>query len=384
MALNRCRVVWKNNLMMSICRGILYLLLVFLLIPAFSSAVRLRQIEKFPLETEVAIYGQSSGNIVVASRSKLTFLNDSLRVRSEIDVDSTQIAAVSPNGLFYAIFEKIESSQSDSLVNSATVYDNRHSPLWGAFDLVDGDYYLSPSGEYIVAASGSRRWFDYELFLYHKELPLTQSEIGYLEEFLFSDDGRYFFVDCGPKGAKLFDAGGTVIREFGVQKRYSFSADGRQLALFNDGSLQVYEEDKKGLSIDFKISLPMALVLCKEIGRAAVVSRRRLVVASVEDGSTLWQKDPDRSGASYVSLDVSPNNKYIACGVDINLGSLVEKSKRHVTGYLYVYDIDGQSVAMIRFSYGAYEYGLPDVKFSPDDKTIVVHTNDTLRLVEMY
>jgi hypothetical protein len=126
------------------------------------------------------------------------------------------------------------------------------------------------------------------------------------------------------------------------------------------------------------------MVYRRSLDRVAMAFKKEMMMVDLKSDSVLWQYTPARSGGSFTSADISPNNRFVACGVDINLGRKAEISKRHVTGYIYVYDIDGLTVAELKVTYGGFGAGLPDVCFSADNRTIVVETRDTLRLVEMY
>ena len=111
--------------------------------------------------------------------------------------------------------------------------------------------------------------------------------------------------------------------------------------------------------------------------------KRRLMVLDLNNGSLLWEYPSIKEGGAYVSADISPNSKYIACGVDINRGTYYEKGNRHVTGYLYLFDIEGITINEYRFDYKSYADGTPRVQFLPDNRTISVTTNEKLHFIEM-
>jgi hypothetical protein len=363
----------------------IWVLVVFLLaIPQAATALKLREIKELPLSEGARIYGRSSANIVIASESNLTFLGRRWEVRSEIKPDSAQKMIVSDNGLFYAVIEEIAGEAADSSVTIATVHGNRGIPLWGAYDLVDGEFFLSPSGEYIVVIAGTPGYYDFEMAVYHKSESAARYNIEYYENMLFSADGGQFIINSGPKGVRLFSAAGEMLREFGPKVACAFSESGRLIGLFEDGLLDVFGEDGKKVSIASRKTSPEGMKLKESAHLAAMAFRKLLVVASLEDGSVLWRYATGKEGGSFASVDISPDGKFVGCGVDIMLGRGVEMADRHVKSYLYVYDAWGQSVELLEIKFQDYARGMPEVTFSPDNRVIFVRTANALHFIEMY
>ena len=125
--------------------AVYYLLLLVLLLSSAATAVQLREIKKIPLPEEAQVYGRSSGNIVIASDSGLTFLGRRWEVCSHFQADSSQTVIVSDNGLYYALLEAVDGDGGDSSVTVATLYGSRGIPICGVYDLVEGQHFLFPS-----------------------------------------------------------------------------------------------------------------------------------------------------------------------------------------------------------------------------------------------
>jgi len=83
-------------------------------------------------------------------------------------------------------------------------------------------------------------------------------------------------------------------------------------------------------------------------------------------------------------MDVSPDGKYVACGVDINEGRDVLKENRHVIGFLYLYDIEGESILFKQFRYSSYTDGTPMVRFGPHSRKVYVLTRENLHIISLY
>lgn len=372
-----------NKMIVNHRNHLLTALILLNLLPGLSSALQLREIDSMPLKEVISIYGQS-GNIMLLSETKLTLFDRNRRVQSEIDLDSGQTPIVSANGLFYGIVEGFTPGEADSSIKVATIFDNRQSPLWGDYNLIDGEYYLSPSGEYFVALSGTKGEHYSRMFLYHKDNPTIEHDIRFFEDILFSDDGRYFLIDSGPRGIRLFSADGTPIRTFGSQKRYAFSRNGNWLALFNQGILKVFENCKERFNLDLKQSPLNGMVIRENAKRIILAFQKKLIVLDLNDGSILWQYSSDKKGESFISVDVSPNGKFMACGININLKTQAKNSKSQGSCLLYVWDIDGQAIGSMEFKSDSCAGGLPVVKFSADKNTITVETKETLHFIEIY
>jgi hypothetical protein len=360
------------------------LFLVVLVLPGISPAFSLRQTAEILLPEGHSIYGCKSGNLVIGLPNKLTFYDKHWKVRGEVEMDSSQTAFVSSNGLFYGIVEDSYKSEPDSSVRIVSIYDNHQLPRWAVYDAAHGEYYLSPSGDYFIAVVVTGPSLEYQVVVYNQSHPAVQQKIGFFEEILFSDDGRYFIIDSGTKGVRLFDAGGRILEEFGSQRLYSFSENSDLLALFGGTTLGIWSNGKQRLAVDFKATLLNGLVLRKNSERAVMAFHDKLVVADLKSGKSLWETSPSKSGGTFTTVDVSPDSRFIACGVDINRGPLVDGPKRHITGFLYVYDSDGQTVQMLEFRYERYKTGLPRVFFADDNRTILVENRESLHIIEMY
>ncbi|UCD94556.1 MAG: hypothetical protein JSU69_00455, partial [Candidatus Zixiibacteriota bacterium] len=329
-------------------------------------------------------YGRSSASIVIATDSSLTILGRRWEVRSEIKLDSSQEAVVSDNGLYYAILETFDQDGDDSSVIVATLYDNRGMPTWAAYDLIEGQYHLSPSGKYIVAISGTPGHYDFEMVLYHESEATVRYNIEYFEDIIFSPAGARFIIGSGPKGVRLFSATGRMLQEFESKKAFAFSETGKLIGLFKNGLLDVLRENGRKITIAPKKITLAGMKLQESAHLAAVAFRKLLVVASLEDGSLLWRYTTGKEGGLFTSVDISPDGNFVACGVDVILGRGVQMSERHVKSFLYLYDAWGQSVELLEIKFENYAAGMPEVTFSPDNRIIFVRTADALHFIKMY
>jgi hypothetical protein len=222
------------------------------------------------------------------------------------------------------------------------------------------------------------------MLFYHKDIPMKEFPVVGFQWLIMSDDGKYFLVDCGSRGLKIYNSSGEEVSEMEHQRISAFGRNSEWNGHFINDVLKIYEGDKERLEVEFLYHMMFALHILNQEQRIVVGFPNNVAVLDLKDGSTIWKYSPGRENSDFVSLDVSPNGKYVACGVDINLGRKVEKEHRHVTGYLYVYDINGKSFENLEFNYSSYAAGLPRVKFLPDNRIISVETKEYLHVIEMY
>ncbi|MEW5922976.1 MAG: hypothetical protein AB1746_03225 [Candidatus Zixiibacteriota bacterium] len=355
-----------------------------LILPAVATAFDLKEIGRFEIGDDENIYGQSTNNIIVTNGSSIRFYDRRWQVRSTISLDSAQSAIVSDNGLYYAIVESGSNTVSDSLTGFVNVYDIRQTPLWGAFDIRKGDHFLSPSGDYIVTVTGTPGFLDYEVHIARQDRPPVDYQIEFFEKLSFSANGEYFLVDCGLKGGRLINSNGELVDSTGVFQEYAFSENGKYFALYDKGVINVYEGKKLYADHDFQQVLVKKMVVRKEVNRLISVFHDMIVVNRLDNGVNMWRYNTEKENARFVSMDVSPDNKFVACGVDVNAGRKVVKEKRHVRGFLYVYDFNGQVVETKEFKYQTYIEGTPEVSFGPDGRTIFVRTSGMIYVIGVF
>nr|MBN2276697.1 hypothetical protein [candidate division Zixibacteria bacterium] len=361
-----------------------YALILIILIPAGAHSFRLRQLESIPLEGGAKVYGQASGNIVIASKSGLKFFDCRWKPRFELAPDSAVRSVVAESGLYYGIEGQIPSLNGRAPVNIINIYNARQLPLWSAYDLASGEYYLSPDGNFLVVASGAEGLNDYELLIYHIDRQVIKVSIGSFVGLTISSDSKFILVDCGSRGVRLLNSDGKILGKYDYQKKYAFSEDGRLAGFYVNGRITIIEPGKNERRLDFQKTLLNDMVIRDDLGRLALAFSDEFIMADLKDGRVLWKYPPNIKLGKYVSADISPNGKFAAGGVDVSRGSDVDIAERHVQGFIHVYDIGGQTVEKFEVGYSGYGQGMPEVVFSPDNRTIVVQTKDSLHVIGIY
>ena len=383
MALNLFRDVSNSSLMKS-RKLLIYIAGVTLLLPVLAAGIDLDEVGRIALEDGDRVYGQSTGNIIIANDSSLTFYDSTFNIRHRLILDSLQSALVADNGLYYAIVEPGPEPVSDSSGKIITIYNNSQIPLWGAFDIKYGDYYLSPSGDYIVTVTGTPGYYDFEIHVNHNQLPPAGGKIEFFESINFADDGRLFNVDCGLKGGKIFGSDGQMADSTGKQQACAFSENNEFYALYDRGVVNVYRNKKLYSTHEFRKPRIVRLAIRAKSNHLLAAFSDIVALNNLDDGTTIWSYGLQHERSRYVSMDVSPDGKYVACGVDINEGRDVLKENRHVIGFLYLYDIEGESILFKQFRYSSYTDGTPMVRFGPHSRKVYVLTRENLHIISLY
>jgi hypothetical protein len=366
----------------------LIFLLALLLWPSAGFGFRLREISSLPLNKADSVFGQATDNIIIKKNDRLQILDHRHQFGAEIELDKDQAAVVDENGSYYALVNKNydggEGGDSTSLKPTMTIYNNRQMPLWSVYDLIEGDYYIGPSGDFVIIIAGTPGTYNFKMYIYHKERPVIEVEIESYQSLQFNHDGDYLLIDAGAKGEKLYNTDGELICHYKPQKMSAFAEEGKELVTYDyQGFLRIYDGDRKKLEIDTKQLSIKKIVFRKAISRLAIIYDFSVVIRDTHDGKTLWEYASGKDGGLYASLDISPNDKFVGCGIDITGGISVEQAKRHVVGYLFVFDIDGQALQELEFHYEKYSKGLPDVRFLPDNRTIMVRNAESLHFIEI-
>ncbi|MFH2037198.1 MAG: hypothetical protein ABIJ45_12410 [Candidatus Zixiibacteriota bacterium] len=349
------------------------------------NAQQLRLASSIPVNETAEIYGINGNNIIIRDGSKLTFLDSRLKPGKEIIFDDGQVPVVSRNGRFYAVIEKGEPDSATGVVlNSATIYSNRHFAQWGALDIADGRYFLSPNGDYLIVISSGGDYFASRMYLYHKDLPPKEVPAVGFESITIAPDGRHFLLDLGHNGDKLFNSSGEIIAEFPHHPISDFDKNSEYMAHFLKNELSLVESGRETETIELKGLLLKDFQYDQARGYLTLLYPNSVILYDLKNKNNIWQFHPFHKNGQYESIDYSSTGNYIACGLDINLGGGVVDSLQHTTGYVYLYGIDGKRFAEFKLSYNKYNFGHPSVQFMPGDRYITARTADRLYFIELY
>ncbi len=359
------------------------ILSVLIFFSGMAEAVRLKEEKEIKINPEAVVHGASTGNIVIESPDSVIFLDRFYNPDFVIPAKGDSIPVISGGGIFYAIMSEYRFGE-DSVSRIATIYNNQREPLYSFYDIPAGEHYLSPSGNYLITIGGNIMAYEGKLYFQHRELPLIIDDIEFYEGLLIADEGRHFFIDSGNRGLRLYNSEGKLIRAFEAQSDFTFGRDSEKYVVFRRGIVQIFDQTDKVIEIDVQKNIVDQILLREDLNMLVISFHDEIAAYDIETGEELWRKYARKEGANFPTLDIAPNGKFLACGVDINRGNMVEQWERHIEGFLYLFNIKGRKEAQVRFTYESYVSGLPRVWHLPDNRTILVRNNASLHFITMF
>jgi hypothetical protein len=358
---------------------------VFLLETGPVSAIQLKQLKSIPRHKDSEVKGIGYNNLIIRNDSILTFYNHRWEKRHELTLGKNTKAVISDNALYYCLVEidTMSAVESDNKFSAfATIYDARQRPIWGISELTEGEYFLSPDGRYLLVATNPTGVYDYSIYIHHQDNPVKKLDIGWFQGLQISNDGLFFITNCGNKGIKIFSSVGSLLTEIKSQKKSQFGSSSEWSGHLAGKHLQIFNKDQKKFEIDMVSPRYEIFTFREDIGRAIMAYGSLMKVVNIENGEILWEINPDTEKSTYQTIDISPDGRLIACGVDQSKDVNIEKSKRHTIGYVYLYNMAGTTYVKRKLTYKNYKEGLPVVKFNPDNSIITVMTADSLHFIE--
>ncbi|MDD4052937.1 MAG: hypothetical protein PHR28_13710 [candidate division Zixibacteria bacterium] len=193
-----------------------------------------------------------------------------------------------------------------------------------------------------------------------------------------SPSGARFLVDRALDGLEIYDTLGTLLGALPTAKNCMFDRDERYIATFFNGVLHIYQDLKEVMTITSSEINIEDMAIDVKGNRAVLLAAKRLEVFELTTGKKLWEYPILEEKQWFTTLDLSADGQRIVCGMDINLGTLVVKEKRHVEGYIYLFPIGGQTQASRKVTYARWGVGVPRVVFSSGGGTIIAETREKI------
>lgn len=356
-----------------------------LVLPSLVPALDLREApNKISFSEEARAFGLTSGNLVVTDGDSAVAYNKRFKPAMNMSIKPDQRLTVSENGLHYGIASPYKvPDHHEEILHRLDIHDARGNVIWSLDGLAEGEYHISPSGDYIVFAAGKAGAYDWQVILCRPDQTATLLDMVSFKEIKFASDGSRFAIDGGSKGLQLYDKTGRPLLVLDYQNSFAMSSTGKYLAVFKEGTLSIYRDTSllsKNDSVDREIA---AVVISEKLNRLYYVSAFNLVVINVERGTRVWDYKTESAQYRFTSVDLSVDHQFVACGVIVNLGARIPKGNRHPKGYIYMFDVGRNIIRKAEFSNSGWTEGQPQVGFWPDQRTILVRTNDRILTFEM-
>ena len=362
-----------------------YVVMCLCMFTGLASALDLREAKNDIHFSENAhAFGVNSGNLIVTEGDSLLEYNIRFKAVSSQILKPGQKFTVSDNGLYYGIITPVRPDDPDGPhLQRIDVYDKNNKNIWSFDGMAMGDCQIAPSGDYLVFASGTEGGFDWRIMVCNANQTGAMLDLVSCKEIKFASDGSRFVIDGGPKGVFLYDKTGKVLKALDYQQGFAISPTGKYFAVLRDGVLTTYM-DTTVLSVDSTADREIIdFIISEKLKRLYYVAAYTMASINIERGVKVWDYKMESANYRFTSIDLSNDDRFIACGAILNLGSQVQKDKRYPKGYIYMFDIGRNFFRKVEFPNTNWMPGQPEVGFWPDGRSIVVRTNDRILTFEM-
>lgn len=192
--------------------------------------------------------------------------------------------------------------------------------------------------------------------------PKGRAEIGFYNQRAFSADGSRFCVLDGRAGLRVFTAEGRELCNLGPGNRFAVSANGRLIALARDEEILLFDEGRPAGRIAIGSPFVRQMAFSADGSRLAFIDRHRLRLLRVADARVEFEFMPEETGLDFVSLDISPDGKFVLAGLDNGRRGSPD---RHRRGLAVLLDAAGQVIWQQSLEYEGWNISLPAVRFEP-------------------
>jgi len=363
---------------------ILLTLFLFFLIPCIGHSVMLQRTGKFiSLTEESEISGLGSGMLVVTDSKSLTCYNKRLKQIFSRELSPDEKPVIANDGSFWGISRKSELDGFGDELNKIEIFNHKGKACWNLDGIIDGDTYLSPTGDYVVVIKGTRGHADTEMFIFHRDSVGIRLYIRDCSELMFSGDGSRFFINSDGDGLKMFDYTGRLLSNYGFQQGCAFSENSELSACFSQSIVSVIKDTTVVSKMDIGEIQFRTMIISDSVDRVFCCAGHRLIVIDYENNRQDWEYRLETAAENFLTVDISDDARFIALGLNYNLGMMVKKENRYQEGYLYFFNVGGETMLQERFSFPDYTPGTPRVAFWPDGRSIMVHTFGRIDVIEM-
>jgi len=361
-----------------------FIIFLLFLLPLAGHSVLLKRTGQFiSLAEDAEVQGLSSGRLIITDSDKLTCYNIRLKETISHDFAPGEKPVSSTNGGFWGIVRKSELNGFGEEINSVEIFDFRNRRQWSVDGIVEGDTYLSPAGDYLAVIKGIRGRANTELFIYHRDSVGIRFYINDCNEFVFSEDGRRFFINSAADGLKMYDYTGRLLSNYGFQQNCAFSENSELSACFSQGKLLVINDTAIVSEVEIGEMQMRTMLVSDSIDRVFCIAGHRLIVVDITNNSIDWDYRLETATENFLNIDISGDSRFVVLGLNVNRGMSIPKEERYREGYLYFFNVGGDIMLTEGFSFRKYAPGTPRVAFWPDGRSIMVQTFGRIDVVEM-
>ncbi len=330
------------------------------------------------LEEKDRVLGSLRGNYAVYGRPDLTLYDKGGREIFSRTLKNNVKPTLSPEGRYLALVTYADRSPTDLKTVKLEMFDSTGAFLWQMAKPSANTFHITDKGT-IFGIEGVKGIPPTRIHLYDQYGTLLNILI--YKEFhgiKIAPSGGKFILDKARGGLDVYDSLGVLLFDLPVSEMYVFDTDDRYVGVFFQGLFRLYQDGEEVVQIKTRIQTLRDMAINVEEDLLVMMGVKRLEVYELVSRNMLWEYALRSQERSYSSLDVSPDGRLIACGIDVNAGTLVPKDKRHVEGYLFIFPRDGEKIVRHRVSYDLWGISLPKGVFSKSGDEIILQTRELI------
>ncbi len=324
-----------------------------------------------------------NGELVAFSKGLLAFYNSAGERIAAKKLRNNEMATLPEGGEVVGLIRYRDHQPTTLKPASFELYNLNGQRLYRLKNPPFASVVISPTGTAFVGLDGVEG-LPGSTLLFHDAKGNQQAAIS-VEYYLggrFSADGSVFVFATAKDGVLAYSAGGEVLDGYGTGSTYDFSADGRVMAVWHDGSLRIYNGSTrvKTLATDKNIR---AIAVAPDGGFVGWAGERRAEIIALDTTIARLILSLDTPGENYRSLAISNGHDYVAVGIDIDRGKSAPTEKRHTAGRAEIYTMQGMLLHSQPVSYAVWNAKTPLVKFPPQDNRLAVITREATEFIDL-
>ncbi len=328
------------------------------------------------LDSNDRVLGSLSENFLVYGRPQITLYNSRGKAIFSRKLKNNVKPTLSPQGKYLGLVTYADRSPTDLKTVKLELFDQAGKSLWKMSDPAPNSFILTDQGT-IFGIEGVKGIPPTRIYLYNKYG--TQLNILPIKEYHgleIAPSAAKFIVDKAREGLDVYDSLGSLLATLPASEKYVFDRDDRYIGIFYESVFHLYQDEKEVATI--KTAENTLRDMVTNVGKDLFVAMgpKRLQVFQLTMQKLLWEFPLDPAPLSYSSLSLSPDGRFIVCGVDVNAGTLVPKDKRHVEGYVYLFPIDGRGMITRKETYDLWGIGIPRTVFSQTGGAVILETRE--------
>lgn len=331
---------------------------------------------KLPLKENDRVLGSLAGNFLVYGRPTITMYNKQGAPVFSRKLTNNVKPTLSPSGNYLGLITYADRSPTDLKTMSFERFDEAGNSQWKLSKPEANAFMIADNGA-VFGIEGIKGISPTRIHLYGTNGDLRNTlTLKTYHGIAIAPSGGKFIIDQARGGLEVYDSVGTFLDTLPVSKNYIFDRDHRYIATFFQAVFRLFRDEKEVVSFRASDLVIKEMHINVEQNLAVLMSLKRLEVYDLSTRERLWEYRLRNEQLFFMSLDVTSDGEYIACGVDVSGGTPVPKEQRHVEGFLYLFPRDGSALDQHRETYKIYAKDLPKVAFSKDSSSVIIQTRE--------